>query len=86
MKVSIMTLIGMRLRQWRRSALLPMIKAHKADIPVTIDKLCPHLAGGNVDRVVDALIAAHRAEIDLSFNGQRPSIQPAGMSWKQCRV
>jgi uncharacterized protein YqfA (UPF0365 family) len=68
-KVSIMTLIGMRLRRVAPiRIILPMIKAHKADIPVTIDKLEAHyLAGGNVDRVVDALIAAHRAEIDLSF-------------------
>ena len=40
----------------------------KAGIDVTIDKLEAHyLAGGNVDRVVDALIAAHRAEIGLTF-------------------
>jgi len=68
-KVSIITLIGMRLRRVAPiRIILPMIKAHKADIPVSIDKLeAHHLAGGNVDRVVDALIAAHRAEIDLSF-------------------
>lgn len=34
----------------------------------TIDKLEAHfLAGGNVDNVVDALIAAHRADIALTF-------------------
>ncbi len=34
----------------------------------TIDKLEAHfLAGGNVDNVVDALIAAHRADIPLPF-------------------
>ena len=31
---------------------------------MTIDKLeAQYLAGGNVDRVIDALIAAHRADI-----------------------
>ena len=68
-KVSIVTLIGMRLRRVAPSRIiLPMIKAEKAGIDVTIDKLEAHLlAGGNVDRVVDALIAAHRAQISLSF-------------------
>src|SRR5690554_5935945 len=47
---------------------MPLIKAEKAGMDVSIDKLEAHyLAGGNVDRVVDALIAAHRAQIDLSF-------------------
>ncbi len=42
--------------------------ALKAGIDVSIDKLEAHyLAGGNVDRVIDALIAAHRAEIALTF-------------------
>ncbi|MEG0380549.1 MAG: flotillin-like protein FloA, partial [Kurthia sp.] len=44
------------------------IKAHKAGIDVTINQLESHyLAGGNVDRVVNALIAAHRANIELTF-------------------
>ena len=48
--------------------ILPLIKAQKAGLDVTIDKLEAHyLAGGNVDRVVDALIAAHRADIPLEF-------------------
>src|SRR5690554_6461423 len=47
---------------------MPLIKAEKAGMDVSIDKLEAHfLAGGNVDRVVDALIAAHRAQINLSF-------------------
>lgn len=68
-KVSIVTLIGMRLRRVPPvRIIMPLIKALKAGIDVTIDKLEAHyLAGGNVDRVVDALIAAHRAEIALSF-------------------
>jgi uncharacterized protein YqfA (UPF0365 family) len=68
-KVSIVTLIGMRLRRVPPSRIvMPLIKSLKAGIDVTIDKLEAHyLAGGNVDRVVDALIAAHRAEIALTF-------------------
>lgn len=68
-KVSIVTLIGMRLRRVPPSRIiLPLIKAEKAGMNVTIDKLEAHyLAGGDVDRVVDALIAAHRAQINLSF-------------------
>ena len=68
-RVSIMTLIGMRLRRVPPSKIiLPLIKAEKAGIEATIDKLEAHfLAGGNVDRVVDALVAAHRAQITLTF-------------------
>jgi uncharacterized protein YqfA (UPF0365 family) len=68
-KVSIFTLIGMRLRRVIPSRVInPMIKAHKAGLNVTTNQLESHyLAGGNVDRVVNALIAAHRANIELSF-------------------
>src|SRR5690554_4142673 len=68
-RVSIITLIGMRLRRVPPSAIVqPMIKSHKAGILVTSDQLEAHyLAGGNVDRVIDALIAAQRAEINLTF-------------------
>ena len=68
-KVSIFTLVGMRLRRVIPGRIVnPLIKAHKAGLDVTINQLESHyLAGGNVDRVVNALIAAHRANIDLSF-------------------
>lgn len=68
-KVSIFTLIGMRLRRVTPSRVVnPLIKAHKAGLGVTTNQLESHyLAGGNVDRVVNALIAAHRANIELSF-------------------
>ncbi|MCL1694858.1 MULTISPECIES: flotillin-like protein FloA [unclassified Lysinibacillus] len=68
-RVSIFTLIGMRLRRVVPSRIVnPLIKAHKAGLPVTINQLESHyLAGGNVDRVVNALIAAHRANIELTF-------------------
>jgi uncharacterized protein YqfA (UPF0365 family) len=67
--VSLLTLFTMRLRRVPpHRIVLPLIKAGKAGLRVTVDKLEAHyLAGGNVDRVIDALIAAHRAEINLSF-------------------
>ncbi|KKE80599.1 flotillin-like protein FloA [Oceanobacillus caeni] len=68
-KVSIFTLVGMRLRRVVPNRVInPLIKAHKAGLNVKINQLESHyLAGGNVDRVVNALIAAHRANIELSF-------------------
>lgn len=67
--VGIVTLIGMRLRRVPPAQIvLPLIKANKAGLDISVNQLEAHfLAGGNVDRVVDALIAAHRAEIPLSF-------------------
>lgn len=68
-RVSIFTLIGMRLRRVIPSRVVnPLIKAHKAGLTVAINQLESHyLAGGNVDRVVNALIAAQRAKIELTF-------------------
>lgn len=67
--VGIFTLVGMRLRRVPPvKIVLPLIKANKAGLAVNVNQLEAHfLAGGDVDRVVDALIAAHRAEIPLSF-------------------
>lgn len=67
--VGLTTLIGMRLRRIVPSRIVnPLIKARKAGLNVDISQLETHyLAGGNVDRVVDALIAAQRANIDLVF-------------------
>lgn len=68
-KVSMGTLIGMRIRRIEPRKLVdPLIKANKAGLDVTIGKLETHyLAGGNVDRVTNALIAAQRADIEISF-------------------
>src|SRR5690554_6038825 len=68
-KVTLMSLIGMRLRRVTPSRIiLPFIKAQKGGVDTSIDKLEAHyLAGGNVDNVVDALIAATRADIPISF-------------------
>ncbi|OCT17230.1 hypothetical protein A8709_24545 [Paenibacillus pectinilyticus] len=68
-RISIITLIAMRLRRVIPSRIVnPMIKATKAGIDLSVNQLESHfLAGGNVDRVVNALIAAHRAKIHLEF-------------------
>ena len=67
--VGIVNLIGMRLRRVIPSKIiLPLVKANKAGLDVNVNQLEAHyLAGGDVDRVVDALIAAHRATISLTF-------------------
>ncbi|SHK07412.1 Uncharacterized protein YqfA, UPF0365 family [Clostridium cavendishii DSM 21758] len=68
-KVSVFNLVGMRLRRVVPSKIvLPLIKSTKAGMGLTVNQLEAHyLAGGNVDNVVNALIAAHRADIDLQF-------------------
>jgi uncharacterized protein YqfA (UPF0365 family) len=67
--VGIVNLIGMRLRRVvPTKIILPLIKANKAGLDVNVNQLEAHyLAGGDVDRVVDALIAAHRATMSLTF-------------------
>lgn len=68
-KVSLISLIGMRLRKIAPSLIVNvLINARKAGLEVTTDMLETHyLAGGNVKRVVDALIAADKAGLDLDF-------------------
>lgn len=68
-KVRMSDLIGMRLRRVKpRRIVNPMIKATKAGMGLNIGSVEGHyLAGGNVDAVVDALIAAQRADIELNF-------------------
>ena len=68
-RIGVWNLFTMRLRRVPPAQIvLPMNKAVKAGLDVTVNKLEAHyLAGGNVDRVVNALIAAHRADIGLTF-------------------
>ncbi len=68
-KIGIFQLVGMRVRKVVPARIVnPMIKATKAGLAVSINKLEAHyLAGGNVDRVINALIAAQRAGIPLDF-------------------
>ncbi|HWR28617.1 MAG TPA: flotillin-like protein FloA [Negativicutes bacterium] len=67
--VGIITLVGMRLRRVPPAQIvLPLIKANKAGLDVNVNQLEAHfLAGGNVDRVIDSMIAAARAQIPLSL-------------------
>ncbi len=68
-KVSIPELIGMSLRKVNsRTIVVNRITAMRAGVHVTTEDLESHyLAGGRVPNVVRALIAANRANIDLSF-------------------
>ncbi|MBQ8161958.1 MAG: flotillin-like protein FloA [Clostridia bacterium] len=67
--VPIASLIGMRIRHIAPARLIdPLIKANKAGLNLSITQLETHfLAGGNVDRVINALIAAQRANITMAF-------------------
>ena len=68
-KVSVMSLVGMRLRKVPPSIIVnSLITAHKAGLKIDQDALEAHyLAGGNVVRVINALISADKANIDLGF-------------------
>lgn len=68
-KVSIITLITMRLRRVNPSLIvLNQIKLWKAGLQITSNELEAHyLAGGNPTVVADALIAADKASLDLTF-------------------
>ena len=78
-KVRIGQLVGMRIRKVTPALIVaPMIKATKAGLVLNLNKLEAHfLAGGNVDRVINALIAAQRAGIPLDFE-QACAIDLAG--------
>ncbi|MFV0519093.1 MAG: flotillin-like protein FloA [Lachnospirales bacterium] len=68
-RVSLFSLIGMRLRRVKpANIIMPLIKGNKAGLELSINQLESHyLAGGDVDRLVAALIAAFRADVDLTF-------------------
>lgn len=68
-RVSIFSLFGMRLRRVSpQRIVMPLIRANKAGIKISANKLEAHyLAGGNIDAVINALIAAERAGIELPF-------------------
>lgn len=75
-QVSMMSLIGMSLRQVNaRTIVDAKIMAMQAGVGtdpttgITTQRLEAHyLAGGNVPRIITAIIAAHRADIDLDFD------------------
>ena len=68
--VSLFSLIGMRLRKVRLDVIvLSRIKSVKAGLKVETNMLETHyLAGGRVPSVINALIAANRAKIDLPWD------------------
>jgi uncharacterized protein YqfA (UPF0365 family) len=67
--VGLMTLIGMRLRRVPPATIVTArISAVKAGLSISVDDLEAHyLAGGNVVRVVNALISADKANIEMPF-------------------
>lgn len=69
-KVGLVNIIFMRFRKVPPKLIVESkIMAVKAGIEIPTNDLESHyLAGGNVSRVVQALIAADKANIDLSFN------------------
>ena len=79
-RVTFLNMIGMRLRHVPVSLIVEnLVKLKKAGLhKVTTDDLEAHLlAGGNVQNVVDALIAADKAGIALTFE-QAAAIDLAG--------
>ncbi|WP_297069364.1 flotillin-like protein FloA [uncultured Duncaniella sp.] len=69
-RISLMQLFLMRIRKVPASVIVrALIEAHKAGLnDVTRDDLEAHyLAGGNVEKVVHALVSASKANIDLGF-------------------
>ncbi len=72
-RVSIGSMIGMRFRRISPArVVMPYIKATKAGLKLSSNEMEAHvLAGGNIDRVIDALIAAESANIPLEFESAR---------------
>ena len=68
-RVSLVSLIGMRLRKISPALIVnALINARKAGLDINTNQLETHyLAGGNVGRVVLAMIAADKAGIPLTF-------------------
>ncbi len=67
--ISLFSLVGMRLRRVKPSFIIePLIKGTKANLDITANQLESHyLSGGSINKVVNALIAAQRADLALSF-------------------
>jgi len=68
-RVALLNLVAMRFRKVSPSVIVnTKIMAHKAGIPVSTDELESHyMAGGSVQTVVRALIAANKASIELPW-------------------
>src|SRR5947207_4014644 len=68
-RVGLPDLIGMKLRKVPALVIVnSRIQAHRAGLAVTIEEMESHLlAGGDVQRVINAMIAANKANIDLPW-------------------
>ena len=68
-RVNLGSMIGMRLRKVPPTSIIsPLINATKAGLMLKVTELEAHfLAGGNVNRVVNALISADKANLGLTF-------------------
>lgn len=71
--VSMGRLIGMKMRRIKYKQLVDVyIRARKAGLNIDIADLESHvMAGGNISNVVNALISAHSANIDLSLQSAK---------------
>ncbi|MEL7088760.1 MAG: flotillin-like FloA family protein, partial [Planctomycetota bacterium] len=69
-KVSLGSLVGMWLRKVNpRTIVLSRIQSKKAGLDISTNQMETHyLARGDVPRVINALIAADRAKIELDWN------------------
>lgn len=75
-RVSMLSLIGMSLRQVNARVIVESLIMAKqagvgtdAETEITCQQLEAHyLAGGNVPRVINAIVSAHRADLDLDFD------------------
>ena len=78
-RVGLGNLVGMRLRKIHPPSIIyPLISATKAGLHLVTNDLEAHyLAGGDVERVVNALISADKATIELPFR-QAAAIDLAG--------
>jgi uncharacterized protein YqfA (UPF0365 family) len=78
-KLTYTKLIGMQLRKVKASVIVDsMIMGTKAGVNLDMDALEAHyMAGGNVPKVVKALIGAEKAKIELTFE-QAAAIDLAG--------
>ena len=80
--VSLFSMFGMRLRRINPSKIVrALIKAQKAGLKIDRNMLEAHfLAGGNVDRVINAMISAQSARSRWSLKRASPSTSPAATS------
>jgi len=77
--ISMIRLVGMKLRKVDYKKIVDQyILARKAGIKIYDSEIETHImAGGNVEKVIDALIAAHSAKLDLTIE-QAMAIDLAG--------